>query len=120
MSEIVFFFFYIFNVKTILSSQTLQKQTVCQIWLTGHKLLIPTMCHALSSCFSRVRLFATLWTVACQALLSVGFSRQEYWNALPSPPPGDLPDPGIRLNLCLGQLLHCMQILYCRATREAR
>ena len=39
--------------------------------------------------------FATLWTVACQALLSTGFSRQEYWNGLPSPPPGDLPDPGI-------------------------
>ena len=74
MSEILFFFFYIFNVKTILSSQTLQKQTVCQIWLTGHKLLIPTMCHALSSCFSRVRLFATLWTVACQAPLSMEFS----------------------------------------------
>ena len=38
---------------------------------------------------------ATLWTVALQALLSVGFSRQEYWSGLPCPPPGDLPDPGI-------------------------
>ena len=45
---------------------------------------------------SRVRLFATLWTVAHQAPLSMGFSRQEYWNALPFPSPGDLPDPGIR------------------------
>ena len=44
---------------------------------------------------SLIPLFATLWTVACQALLSTGFSRQEYWNGLPSPPPGDLPDPGI-------------------------
>ena len=35
------------------------------------------------------------WTVACQAPLSVGFSRQEYWSALPFPSPGDLPDPGI-------------------------
>ena len=38
---------------------------------------------------------ATPWTVACQAPLSMGFSRQEYWSALPFPSPGDLPDPGI-------------------------
>ena len=44
---------------------------------------------------SRVRLFATPWTVACQASLSIGFSRQEYWSGLPCPPPEDLPDPGI-------------------------
>ena len=37
----------------------------------------------------------TLWTVACQAPLSMGFSRQQYWSGLPFPPPGDLPDPGI-------------------------
>ena len=37
----------------------------------------------------------TLWTVAHQAPLSMGFSRQEYWSGLPSPPPGDLPNPGI-------------------------
>ena len=47
------------------------------------------------SCFSHVWLFATLWTVARQAPLSMGFSRQEYWSALPCPPPGDLPNPGI-------------------------
>ena len=44
---------------------------------------------------SRVQLFATPWTVALQAPLSMGFSRQEYWNGLPCPPPEDLPDPGI-------------------------
>ena len=44
---------------------------------------------------SRVRLFATPWTVAHQAPLSVGFSRQEYWSGLPFPSPGDLPNPGI-------------------------
>ena len=38
---------------------------------------------------------ATSWTVACQAPLSMGFSRQEYWSGLPFPSPGDLPDPGI-------------------------
>ena len=44
---------------------------------------------------SRARLFATLWTVAYQAPLSMGFSRQEYSSGLPFPSPGDLPDPGI-------------------------
>ena len=45
---------------------------------------------------SRVRLFATPWTVAYQAPLSMGFSRQECWSGLPFPSPGDLPDPGIK------------------------
>ena len=45
--------------------------------------------------FSHVQLFATLWTVAHQAPLSIGFSRQEYWSGLPCPSPGNLPDPGI-------------------------
>ena len=44
---------------------------------------------------SRVLLFMTPWTVACQAPLSMGFSRQEDWSELPFPPPGDLPRPGI-------------------------
>ena len=44
-----------------------------------------------------VRFFVTLWTVACQASLSVGFSRQESWGGLPFLPPGYLPDPGIEL-----------------------
>ena len=44
---------------------------------------------------SRARLFATLWTVAHQALPSMGFSSQEYWSGLTFPSPGDLPDPGI-------------------------
>ena len=39
--------------------------------------------------------FATPWTVARQAPLSMGFPRQEYWSGLPLPPPGDLPNPGI-------------------------
>ena len=44
---------------------------------------------------SRVRLFATPWTVAYQASPSMGFSRQEDWNGLPFPSPGDLPNSGI-------------------------
>ena len=42
------------------------------------------------------RSFATLWTVACQAPLSLGFPRQEYWSGLPFPSAGDLPNPGIK------------------------
>ena len=54
-----------------------------------------SMCvHAQS--FSLAWLFATTWTVAHQASLSIEFSRQEYWNGLPFPSPGDLPDPGIK------------------------
>ena len=45
---------------------------------------------------SHVPLCATPWTVACQAPLSMEFSRQEYWSGLPFPPPGDLPDAGIK------------------------
>ena len=80
--------------------------------------LLPTSCHRpihISGCsgfltarvsvfpsekvkvklLSRVRLFVTPWTIAYQAPLSMGLSRQEYWSGLPFPPPGDLPDPGI-------------------------
>ena len=45
--------------------------------------------------FSHVQLSLTPWTVACQVTLSMGFSRKEYWSGLPSPLPGDLPNPGI-------------------------
>ena len=47
------------------------------------------------SCFSHVWLLATLWTIACQAPLSMGFFSQEYWSGLPFPSSGDLPDSGI-------------------------
>ena len=54
--------------------------------------LFSTFVHAKS--FSHVWLFATLWPVACQAPLSMGFSRQEHQSGLPCPLPGDLPNPG--------------------------
>ena len=54
-----------------------------QVWVCG---------GLVTSC---VRLSATPWTVACQAPLSMEFSRQEYWSGLPFPSPRDLPDPGI-------------------------
>ena len=46
--------------------------------------------------FSRVRLFATPWTIAYQDPQSMEFYRQEYWSGLPFPSPGDLPNPGIK------------------------
>ena len=46
--------------------------------------------------FSCVRLFVTMWTVARQAPLSMGFSRQEHWSGLPCPSPGNRPNPGIK------------------------
>ena len=66
---------------------------VLLMWMEHLPWKVP--CARVPSCFSRVRFFATLWTVAHQAPLSMGFPRQEYWSALPCPPPGDLPDPGI-------------------------
>ena len=55
-------------------------------------------------CFSRVRLFVALWTVACWAPLSMGFSRQEYWSGLPCPPQGIFLTQGFNLRLlCLLQ-----------------
>ena len=51
--------------------------------------------HCVLSRFSHVQLFVTPWTIAHQAPLSMGFSRQEYWSGLPCPPPGHLSDLGI-------------------------
>ena len=58
--------------------------------------ILPINCVYVLSHLSCVQLFVILWTVAHQAPLSMGFSRQEYWNGLPCHPPGDLPDPGIK------------------------
>ena len=65
---------------------------------------------------SRVQVFATLWTVAHQAPLSMGFSRQEYWSRLPCPPPEDLPNPGIEP---LSSAAPALQAVYPWDTREA-
>ena len=66
-----------------------------------------TVCCAVLSHLSRVSLLAALWTVACQTPLSMWFSRQGYWSGLPRPPPGDLPNPGIKTHLsyvsCIGR-----------------
>ena len=69
-----------------------RKHAVCQ----GPQSRMAQCACCVLSHFSRVRCFVTLWTVARQAPLSMGFSRQEYWSGLPFPTPGDLPDPGIK------------------------
>ena len=70
-----FFFFLFFAI-------------LCGLWDLSYQ-------HAsVLSRFSHVSLFVTLWTVVCQAALSMGFPGQEYWSGLPCPPPGDLPNPG--------------------------
>ena len=68
-----------------------QKSSYCMFPLIG------SVRACVTSHFSGVQLFVTLWTVARQAALSMGFSGQEYWNGLPFPSPGDFPNPGIEL-----------------------
>ena len=73
----------------------------CRILSYGKRILSCSMkdrvpCSGMLSCFSRVWLFVTPWTVTHQAHPPMGFSRQEYRSQLPCPPPGDLPDPGIK------------------------
>ena len=55
------------------------------------------VCVAFVYWLNHVHLFCDPWTVACQAPLSIGFPRQEYWSGSPCPPPGDIPHPGVKL-----------------------
>ena len=72
------------------SKQQLNFSTCCLLFITGD-----TQLRTNKTCCVCVRYLAIPWTVACQAPLSVGFSRQEYWSELLCPPPRDLPDPGL-------------------------
>ena len=74
-------------------------------WVLYHLRLLGSLWKWKS--LSCVRLFATLWAVACQVPLSMGFSRQGYWSDWPFPSPGHLPDPGIEPGLP-----YCRQTLY--------
>ena len=90
----------------------LTKTHSCQAFL----ILSGCVCACILSCFSRVQLFETLWTVAHQVSLSLGFSRQEYWSGLPCPPPGDHSQPRdwthISYGSCIGRrvLYHLRQV----------
>ena len=87
-------------------SQLGKLQVTYNIWHISISCLILTSLSQLCVCvcvcvcahchFSRVQLFATPWTVAFLAPLSMGFSRQEYWNGFPRPLPRDLPNPGVK------------------------
>ena len=87
---------------TLLSEESLKVRVSFTLGLYFHSLLIYKWCLSTSlslslySCFSCVQLYVTSWTAACQ-ILSMGFSRQEYWSGLPCPPPEDLPDLGTEL-----------------------
>ena len=65
-------------------------------WCTYYPSCPLSMYVCMLSPFSHIQLFVTRWTVACQAPMSMGFFWQEYWSGLPCPPPGDLPNPGIK------------------------
>ena len=71
--------FYTLSVK---SRQFTERVSYGTLWVCGHSVVSDS---------------ATLWTLACQAPLSMGVSRQESWIGLPCPSPGDLPNPGIKL-----------------------
>ena len=82
-----------------------------KVWLI--RLGVEPRLHSAQSC-----LFASPWTVACQAALSVEFSRQKYWGGLPFPPPEDLHNPGIKT--CASCIGSGRQILNHWATLEAQ
>ena len=76
------------------------------------------VCVCVVSRFSSFQLCATLWSVAHQASLPMGFCRREYWSGLPCPPPGDLPNPGIKPESLMSPAL-AGRFFTTRATREA-
>ena len=101
------FFFFLHSVEPMLRSLYFSSSATESIWIR-EKVEVQLL---LLSCFSRVQLFVTPWSVAQQAPLSMGFSRQEYWSGWPYPALEDLLDP---------HLLHCGRILYCWTMRKPR
>ena len=99
------------------SLQSMGSQRAGHDWATKHTDTTDStdVTTCMFSHFSHVRLFETLWTVALQAPLSMGFPRQEHWSGLPCPPPGDISDPGIERHL-----LRCSQIFTTSATWESQ
>ena len=83
------FFFFLMEMGFIYRSEMISVW-FC-FWIVGFCITLCVLSH-----FSLIQLFATSWTVARQAPVSMGLSRQKSWSVLPCPPPGDLPDPGIK------------------------
>ena len=80
------------------ASHVTARPTVCHTHIShclgnGPEYGTHTLTHI--ACVRAMQLFVTPWNVACQAPLSMGFFRQEYWSGLPGAPPGDLPNSGI-------------------------
>ena len=90
------FSFSPYLVQTLNISLLLQQHTLSPFGLNLLLLILLLLVKVKVKSLSRVRLFVTPWTVACQAPPSMRFSRQEYWSGLPFPSPGDLPNPGIK------------------------
>ena len=82
------------NGTSRLAWQGCRKPSICKKFVKNKSVKLSKVKVKVKS-LSCVRLFATAWTVAHQAPLSMGFSRQEYWSGLPFPSPGNLPNPGI-------------------------
>ena len=107
------------------SNQPILKQVNPEYSLEGLMLKLKLQCfgHLMqrAACLvsSVVSDSVTPWTMACQAPLSMGFSRQEYWSGLPCSPPGDLPDPGIKPTPLMTPALSGRFLNHC-ATREAQ
>ena len=87
------------------------------VCMTESLLPVNQLCVCMQNHFSHVWFFVTVWTVVHQALLSMGFSRQEHWSGLLFPSPGDLPNSGVEPVSLASPALR--QILYHWATREA-
>ena len=77
--------FFMKSFLAITSSNTHIDDSILCVWV----------CVCVRSCFSHVQLFVTLWIIARQAPLSMGFSRQQYWSGFPCPSPGHLSNPGM-------------------------
>ena len=90
-----------FNMERVLTFPLCKMRTGwvmgCPLRVLHVKVLRELLRACVLSCFSPVRLFATPWTVALQASLSMEFSGPEYWSGWSCPPPGDFTDPGIKL-----------------------
>ena len=95
---------YLYTFSFVIRAIWEGRKEACSLWDAFMRMYACVLSH-FKSCPT-----LTLWTVACQALLSSGFSRQEYWSGLPCPPPGDLPDSGVEPSLL--QLLRCRRILH--------
>ena len=89
---------YVVCCKMLHFALPMLKSPTCLETFDGHMMKLPHSHNEVLSVCSvscHVQLFVTLWTVALQAPLSMGLSRQEYWSGFPCSPSGDLPNPGI-------------------------